>query len=74
MMLPPVVVGVVWRLMLNSNFGAVNGTLKSVGVDADALTWTKCKRAYIGGVDVRISFTKGYETPTAPIPKAFGGA
>ena len=40
MMLPPVVVGVVWRLMLNSNFGAVNGTLKTVGVNADALTWT----------------------------------
>jgi len=40
MMLPPVVVGVVWRLMLNSNFGAVNGTLKSIGVNTDALTWT----------------------------------
>jgi len=24
LMLPPVVVGVIWRLMLNSNFGAVN--------------------------------------------------
>src|ERR1043166_4375723 len=40
MMLPPVVVGVVWRLTLNSNFGAVNGTLKSIGVNTDALTWT----------------------------------
>jgi len=40
MMLPAVVVGVVWRLMLNSNFGAVNGTLKSIGVNTDALTWT----------------------------------
>jgi len=39
-MLPPVVVGVVWRLMLNSNFGAVNGTLKSMGVNTDALIWT----------------------------------
>jgi multiple sugar transport system permease protein len=28
MMLPPVVVGVVWRLMLNPDFGAINGTLK----------------------------------------------
>jgi hypothetical protein len=41
---------------------------------ADTLSWTKGKHAYKAGVDVRISFTKGYETPTAPIPKAFGGA
>jgi len=40
MMLPPVVVGVVWRLMLNPSFGAVNGTLKSAGVDTASLTWT----------------------------------
>jgi len=40
MMLPPVVVGVVWRLMLNSDFGAINGTLKSFGVDTTNLTWT----------------------------------
>src|ERR1044072_3220360 len=40
MMLPTVVVGVVWRLMLNSNFGAVNGTLKGFGINTDALTWT----------------------------------
>jgi multiple sugar transport system permease protein len=40
MMLPPVVVGVVWRLMLNPDFGAINGTLRSVGFNTDALTWT----------------------------------
>ncbi|HXG68503.1 MAG TPA: sugar ABC transporter permease [Blastocatellia bacterium] len=40
MMLPPVVVGVVWRLMFNPNFGAINGTLKGAGVNTDALTWT----------------------------------
>ena len=40
MMLPPVVVGVVWRLMLNPDFGAVNGTLKGSGVNTEALTWT----------------------------------
>jgi multiple sugar transport system permease protein len=40
MMLPPVVVGVVWRLMLNPDFGAINGTLKGAGVDTSALTWT----------------------------------
>lgn len=40
MMIAPVVVGVIWRLMLNSNFGAVNGTLNRFGVNADKLTWT----------------------------------
>jgi multiple sugar transport system permease protein len=40
MMLPTVVVGVVWRLMLNPNFGAVNGTLKQFGIDTERLTWT----------------------------------
>jgi multiple sugar transport system permease protein len=40
MMLPAVVVGVVWRLMLNPNFGAINGTLKSWGLNTDSLTWT----------------------------------
>ncbi|MGH9960693.1 MAG: carbohydrate ABC transporter permease, partial [Pyrinomonadaceae bacterium] len=40
MMLPTVVVGVVWRLMLNPNFGAVNGSLKTIGVDTGPLTWT----------------------------------
>ena len=40
LMLPPVVAGVVWRLMLNPNFGAVNGTLRGLGVNTEALTWT----------------------------------
>src|SRR5687768_18123267 len=40
MMLPPVVAAVVWRLMLNPNFGAVNGTLKQIGIDTESLTWT----------------------------------
>ncbi len=40
MMLPPVVVGVVWRLMLNTDFGAVNGTLRGLGLDTSRLTWT----------------------------------
>ena len=40
MMLPTVVVGVVWRLLLNPNFGAVNGTLKQFGVNTENLTWT----------------------------------
>jgi multiple sugar transport system permease protein len=44
MMLPTVVVGVVWRLMLNPNFGAVNGTLKHFGLNTESLTWTASPR------------------------------
>ena len=50
MMLPPVVVGVVWRLMLNSNFGAVNGTLKTFGVNAESLTWTASPKLAMASV------------------------
>jgi multiple sugar transport system permease protein len=44
MMLPAVVVGVVWRLMLNPNFGALNGTLKYFGINTESLTWTASPR------------------------------
>lgn len=44
MMLPTVVVGVVWRLMLNANFGAINGTLKMLGINTAGLTWTATPR------------------------------
>ena len=50
MMLPPVVAGVVWRLMLNSNFGAVNGTLKQIGINTDALTWTASPKLAMASV------------------------
>ena len=40
MMLPPVVVGVVWRLLYNANFGPINGTLKVAGINTESLTWT----------------------------------
>ena len=40
MMLPSVVVGVVWRLMLNPDFGAINGTLRRLGISTEGLTWT----------------------------------
>ena len=40
MMLPAVVVGVIWRLMLNPNFGAINETLKQFGINTGSLTWT----------------------------------
>ncbi|HSB10800.1 MAG TPA: sugar ABC transporter permease [Blastocatellia bacterium] len=50
MMLPPVVVGVVWRLMLNPDFGAINGTLKGAGVNTEALTWTASPILALGSV------------------------
>lgn len=50
MMLPPVVAGVVWRLMLNPNFGAVNGTLKALGFGTDSLTWTASPRLALASV------------------------
>jgi multiple sugar transport system permease protein len=40
MMLPAVVVGVIWRLLLNPNYGPINSGLRSLGVNADLLTWT----------------------------------
>ena len=55
MMLPTVVVGVVWRLMLNPNFGAINGTLKQLGVNTENLTWTASPRlAFIAVVAVDV--------------------
>src|SRR5262245_31765472 len=41
---------------------------------ADTLSWNKGKHGFKGGADVRITYSRGYETPTAPIPKATGGA
>jgi multiple sugar transport system permease protein len=50
MMLPPVVVGVVWRLMLNPDFGAINGTLKAAGLNTEALTWLASPRLALASV------------------------
>jgi len=44
MMLPTVVVGVVWRLLLNPDFGAINGTLSRFGINTAGLTWTASPR------------------------------
>jgi raffinose/stachyose/melibiose transport system permease protein len=35
----PIVVGYLWSLMLNPQFGVVNATLRAVGLDALALPW-----------------------------------
>ncbi len=39
MLLPPVVVAVIWRLILNPEFGVLNGALRSWGIDTSRLTW-----------------------------------
>ncbi len=39
LLLPPVVVAVVWRLIYNPDFGVLNGTLKTLGMDTSRLTW-----------------------------------
>lgn len=55
MMLPTVVVGIVWRLLLNPNFGAINGTLKQLGVNTESLTWTASPRlAFLAVVAVDV--------------------
>ncbi|PYS43394.1 MAG: hypothetical protein DMG14_01080 [Acidobacteria bacterium] len=41
---------------------------------SDTISWTKGKHAFRGGADFRVAYSRGYETPTAPIPKATGGA
>src|SRR6058998_1610793 len=41
---------------------------------ADTISWTKRKHSFKGGFDTRFTYTRGSETPTAPIPKATGGA
>jgi len=40
MLLPPVVAAVVWRLIYNPQFGVLNGTLRTIGIDTSRLTWT----------------------------------
>ena len=39
MILPPVVAGVIWRLIYNPNFGVLNAALQGLGFDTSRLTW-----------------------------------
>jgi hypothetical protein len=41
---------------------------------ANTVSWTRGKHGFRGGVDIRSGNSNGYATPTAPIPKATGGA
>jgi hypothetical protein len=40
---------------------------------ADTLSWTKGRHAFKFGVDIRHGYSKGWASPTAPIPSANGG-
>jgi multiple sugar transport system permease protein len=40
MLLPPVVAAVIWRLIYNPEFGALNGMLRQLGINTAHLTWT----------------------------------
>jgi hypothetical protein len=39
----------------------------------DTLSWSRGKHAFKGGGEFRYGYSRGSETPSAPIPKAFGG-
>ena len=41
---------------------------------ADTITWNRGKHTFKAGFDYRYAYTSGSETPTAPIPRATGGA
>jgi hypothetical protein len=41
---------------------------------ADTLSWTKSRHTFKFGVDIRHGYSKGWASPTAPIPSANGGA
>ena len=41
---------------------------------ADTLSWTKARHTFKFGVDIRHSYSKGWASPTAPVPSANGGA
>lgn len=50
MLLPPVVVAVVWRLIYNPQFGVLNGTLRTLGVDTSRLIWISGESSALASV------------------------
>jgi multiple sugar transport system permease protein len=50
MLLPPVVAAVAWRLIFNPQFGALNGTLRELGIDTSHLLWTGSSRTALASV------------------------
>jgi multiple sugar transport system permease protein len=50
MLLPPVVAAVAWRLIYNPQFGVLNGTLRRIGLNTAALTWTNGQASALASV------------------------
>jgi multiple sugar transport system permease protein len=44
------VVAVIWRLIYNPQFGVLNGTLRAMGFNPDALTWTSGESSAMASV------------------------
>jgi hypothetical protein len=53
---------------------AQQGNITPLTSIADTLSWTRGTHSFKAGVEFRYTMTSGSETPTAPIPNAFGGA
>lgn len=50
MLLPPVVVAVIWRLIYNPNFGLLNATAKSWGLDTSQWMWIAGQKSALASV------------------------
>lgn len=50
MLLPPVVAAVAWRLIYNTQFGVLNGTLRRIGFNPAHLTWTSGESSALASV------------------------
>src|SRR5690606_20702360 len=53
---------------------AQQGNVTPLTSFADTVSWNRGTHSFKRGVEFRYTMTSGSETPTAPIPKAFGGA
>jgi hypothetical protein len=53
---------------------AQQGNTSPLYTYSDTLSWVKNRHAFKGGAELRFGNSKGYASPTAPIPQAQGGA
>ena len=53
---------------------AQQGNTSPLFTYADTLSWSKARHGFKGGAEFRFGNSKGYASPTAPIPQAAGGA
>jgi hypothetical protein len=52
---------------------AQQGNTSPLFTYADTLSWAKSRHGFKGGVELRFGNSRGYASPTAPIPQAQGG-